>query len=53
MYSQTNSGFQLMGKKHKDFYTKMLELWETHGDTIIKVSEKYGIGKEHNMELDD
>jgi len=46
IFEYSNSGFQLMGKKHKDFYTKMLELWEERGDEIIEISEKYGLGKE-------
>ena len=42
-----------MGRKHKDFYDKMLELWENNQQEIIRLSETYGLGKEQIMELDD
>jgi len=49
IWSYANSGFQLMGRKHKDFYDKMLGLWETNGEKIIELSEKYGLGKEQAL----
>tara|TARA_R100000479_G_scaffold70032_2_gene33639 strand:+ start:482 stop:1216 length:735 start_codon:yes stop_codon:yes gene_type:complete len=44
-----NSGFQLLSKKHIDFYKKMQELWSENKDVIIDLSQKYGLGKEQAL----
>tara|TARA_B100000287_G_C20621400_1_gene776082 strand:+ start:22 stop:759 length:738 start_codon:yes stop_codon:yes gene_type:complete len=49
VWDYCNSGFQLMGRKHKDFYDKMLELWENNQQEIIRLSETYGLGKEQAL----
>tara|TARA_Y100000592_G_C5454250_1_gene310438 strand:- start:69 stop:806 length:738 start_codon:yes stop_codon:yes gene_type:complete len=49
VWNYGNSGFQLMGRKHKKFYDKMLKLWDDNQETIIRLSETYGLGKEQAL----
>ena len=44
-----NSGFQLLGKEHKEFFKSMVELWDNYGELIMNISNKYGIGKEQTI----
>jgi len=44
-----NSGFQLLGKEHKEFFKSMVELWDNYGELIMDISNKYGIGKEQTI----
>ena len=44
-----NSGFQLLSKKHENFYKHMLDFWNTNRQKIVEVSETYGVGKEQTL----
>ena len=47
--SYGNSGFQLLGKEHKEFFKSMVELWDNYGELIMDISNRYGIGKEQTI----
>ena len=44
-----NSGFQLLGSKHKKFFKSMLEFWNRNSEKIIEVTNTYGVGKEQTL----
>tara|TARA_Y100001963_G_C6741440_1_gene429192 strand:+ start:602 stop:1366 length:765 start_codon:yes stop_codon:yes gene_type:complete len=46
VHKYANAGFQIVNKKHKQFYEDLLNFYHNNKDILIEVDDKLGVGKD-------